>query len=97
MYLILTRYVKPVEEVDAAIPAHRAYLDGLYASGKLLCSGPRVPRTGGVIVALVDSEVEATKIVADDPFFTGGIAEYDLVRFEPVKHAPVLESVLAGG
>lgn len=96
MFLILLNYLKPIEEVERATPAHRAYLDTLYAQGKLVCSGPRVPRTGGVILANVDTELEASKIVADDPFFTEGVAEYDLVRFDVVKHDPRFASFLEG-
>jgi len=88
MILILLRYVKPIEEVEAATPAHRAYLDRLYQEGKVVFSGPRVPRTGGVILTTLDSEVEATKMICDDPFFEQGIAEFDVVRFDPVKSDP---------
>jgi uncharacterized protein YciI len=88
MILILLRYVKPIEEVEAATAAHRAYLDGLYREGKLVFSGPRVPRTGGVILTTLDSEVEATKLICDDPFFEQGIAEYDMIRFDPVRSDP---------
>lgn len=88
MYLILLTYIRPADEVAAARPAHREYLDGLYAGGKLVCSGPRDPATGGVILARVDTEEEVQKIVADDPFFVDGIATYEVVRFQPVKYDP---------
>jgi uncharacterized protein YciI len=32
---------------------HRDYLDEAYQAGKLLISGPRIPSTGGVIIACV--------------------------------------------
>ena len=48
--LIVLTYVKPLEEVDALLPAHVAWLDQGYAQGLFLVSGRRVPRTGGVIV-----------------------------------------------
>lgn len=88
MILILLRYVKPIEEVEAHTAAHRAYLDGLYREGKLIFSGPREPRTGGVILTTLDSEVEATKMICDDPYFENGIAEFEIVRFNPVKSDP---------
>lgn len=88
MILILLRYVKPVEEVEAHTPAHREFLQRMYAEGKLICSGPRDPRTGGVILADLDSEVDAMKLVCDDPFFENGIAEYDVIRFNPIHYDP---------
>ena len=88
MILILLRYVKPIEEVEAHTPAHRSFLDGLQQQGKIIFSGPRDPRTGGVILTTLDSEVEATKMICDDPFFENGIAEYEVIRFSPVRSDP---------
>lgn len=88
MYLILLTYIRPADEVAAARPAHREYLDRCYAQGKLVCSGPRDPATGGVILARVDTEEEAQKIIADDPFFVDGVATYEAIRFQPVKYDP---------
>ena len=88
MFVILIKYLVPLEEVDAHVADHRAYLAGLYKQGKLVCSGPREPRTGGVIVANVPSELEAMKIVADDPYFERRVADYEVVRFNPVSWDP---------
>ncbi|HYJ80367.1 MAG TPA: YciI family protein [Longimicrobiaceae bacterium] len=88
MFVLLLKYLKPLEEVDAHLPAHREFLDRCYREGKLICSGPREPRTGGVILADVDSELEAMKIVVEDPFFTHKVAEYELVRFTPNRYDP---------
>lgn len=88
MYLILLTYIRSADEVAAARPAHREYLDRCYAAGKLVCSGPRDPATGGVILARVDTEEEVQRIIADDPFFVDGVATYEAVRFQPVKYDP---------
>ena len=88
MILILLRYVKPIEDVEAHTPAHRAYLDVLQKEGKIIFSGPREPRVGGVILTTLDNEVEATKMICDDPFFEQGIAEYDVIRFNPIRSDP---------
>ncbi|HEU0051938.1 MAG TPA: YciI family protein [Longimicrobium sp.] len=88
MFVIVLKYLVPIEEVEANTPDHRAYLDTLYAKGKLVCSGPREPRTGGVIIANVATQVEAMKIVADDPYFERRIADFDVIQFDPVKSDP---------
>jgi uncharacterized protein YciI len=88
MILILLRYVKPIEEVEALTAEHRAFVDRLVAEGKLVVSGPRVPRTGGVMLTTFTSEVEAMKRLVDDPFFEHGIAEYEAIPFKPNKHDP---------
>jgi uncharacterized protein YciI len=96
MVLLLLKYVKPIAEVERLMPAHRAFLDRFYREGKLVLSGPREPRTGGVILADVDTELEAMKIVIEDPFFTEKVADYELVRFEPTRSDPRFSAFVEG-
>jgi uncharacterized protein YciI len=88
MILILIRYVKPIEEVEALTPQHRAFMDELVREGKLIVSGPREPRTGGVLLTTFETEVEAMKRLVDDPFFEHGVAEYEAIRFRASRHDP---------
>ena len=96
MFLLLSKYIKPLDEVERLLPEHRAFLDRFYREGKLVCSGPRDPRTGGVILADVDSEVEAMKIVVEDPFFTEKVAHYELVRFTITRSDPRFAAFVEG-
>jgi uncharacterized protein YciI len=96
MFLLLSKYIKPIDEVERLLPAHREFLDRFYREGKLVCSGPRDPRTGGVILADVDSEVEAMKIVVEDPFFTEKVAHYELVRFTITRSDPRFAAFVEG-
>src|SRR3954447_23564120 len=95
MFLMLLKYIKPLDEVERLMPEHRAFLDRFYREGKLVCSGPREPRTGGVILADVDSELEAMKIVVEDPFFTEKVADYELIRFNVTRHDPRFAAFVA--
>ena len=88
MVVLLLKYIKPMEEVERLTPAHREFLQRYYREGKLIVSGPREPRTGGVILANVASEVEAMKMVVEDPFFTEKVAEYEVILFNPTHHDP---------
>lgn len=94
MFLIVTKYVKPLPEVDAHVAAHRAHLAKYYAEGKLIVSGPQQPRTGGVILAHNMTREEAEAFMRADPFTTAGMAEYTITEFLPVKHAPELAALL---
>ena len=96
MFLLVSKYLVPLEEVDARLPEHRVFLDRFYREGKFVFSGPREPRTGGVILVNVDTELEAMKIVVEDPFFSEKIADYDVIRFTPTKHDPRFAPFLAG-
>ena len=96
MFVLLSKYLKPLEEVDRLLPAHREFLDRFYREGKFVASGPREPRVGGVILANVASELEAMKIIVEDPFFIEKVAEYEVIRFTPTKHDPRFEPFVAG-
>lgn len=88
MVVLLLKYIKPMEEVERLTPAHREFLKRYYDAGKFIVSGPREPRTGGVILANVANEVEAMKIIVEDPYFTEKVAEYEVIRFNPRHHDP---------
>ena len=96
MFLLLSKYLKPLDEVERLMPEHRAFLDRFYREGKVVFSGPREPRTGGVILLDVDSEVEAMKIVVEDPFFTEKVAHYELIRFEVTRSDPRFAAFVEG-
>jgi uncharacterized protein YciI len=87
MYAVaIIRYRKPLEEVLVQQDAHRAYLRGLKEKGVLIASGPMHPRFGGLLLLRVgDDDTAALDAVRDnDPFFTSGVAQYELVGWNPV-------------
>jgi uncharacterized protein YciI len=94
MYVVLLKYVKPIEDVDRVVAPHRAYLDTLIESGVLLASGPQIPRTGGVFLVKGIDRTELSDILAKDPFAREGIAEYSVVEFDPIKRNPALSGIL---
>lgn len=94
MFVILVKYIKPVDEVEAVLPAHLAYLDQYYAQGNFICSGRQVPRVGGVILCDASTPEEVEYIVQDDPFYQQHVAEYTITEFVPTKCAPGLEQIL---
>jgi uncharacterized protein YciI len=82
MFAIHSVYLKPVEEVDRYLEAHRAFLKTLYEKGITICSGPQVPRTGGFILMNAASKTEALEIMKKDPYTINGVAEYAVIEFE---------------
>jgi uncharacterized protein YciI len=93
MFILHLTYIKPVSDIDRLIPDHRNYLERHYASGHFLLSGRREPRTGGVIIARAQSRAEIEAIVAQDPFSSQGVAEYEIVEFLPSMTAPALANL----
>ena len=84
---MLLTYVRPLEEVDALMREHMAWLDEHYAAGRFVVSGRQVPRKGGVIVARGDDRPEIEAIVAGDPFVAGGVATTEIVQFRASQTA----------
>lgn len=95
MFIAILSYKKPLEEVDRFLQAHRDFLDRHYAAGNLITSGPRTPRTGGVIMIKAADRSAALAILEQDPFNINGIADYQIVEFTPTKFCtPSLADIL---
>ncbi len=94
MFVIMVNYIKSLSEIDAHLETHRRFLDEGYAEGYFLASGPRVPRTGGVILAKAASAEELKAFIEKDPFNRAGVATYDVVEFNAMKYDPRLQQVL---
>ena len=94
MFVLLLKYKVPIEQVERVTPAHREFLERGYRAEKLIVSGPRVPRTGGVIVARVKTREEVDAFIQEDPFFKEGIADYEVVEFQAVKFHSSIASLV---
>jgi uncharacterized protein YciI len=82
MFAFHSVYLKPLEEVDQYLDAHRAFLKTLYEQGITICSGPQIPRTGGFILMNAGSKAEALEIMKNDPYVINGVAEYSVIEFK---------------
>lgn len=91
MFIVTLTYLKPVEEIDALMDAHVAWLKSHYEGGLFIASGRRVPRTGGVILARSGDEPALRAALAADPFVVHGAARCDVVEFAPSMTAPGAE------
>jgi len=67
MFIVSLEYIRPLAEIEAALPEHIAYLERHYRAGTFLLSGRKEPRTGGVIVMQADSREQVAQIIAEDP------------------------------
>ena len=90
MFILSLTYQKSLEEVDTHLKAHVAFLETYYSQGIFLASGRKVPRDGGIILALAPSREALEAIIACDPFCTHGIAHYDITEFIPTMSSPEL-------
>jgi uncharacterized protein YciI len=95
MFVIELIYKADLAEIDANMRSHMAYLKKHYAAGRFLASGRKVPREGGVILALGDSREEIEGIVAEDPFVARGLADFRVIEFRVSQHADSIDALLA--
>lgn len=90
MFVVDLHYVAPLDQVDSAIPGHVEFLTKNYASGVFIASGRKVPRTGGVIIAVAESKEKLEAVLGEDPFQHLGLARYTVTEFIPSMLAPQL-------
>ena len=87
MYAIaIIRYRRPLEEVLPHLDAHRQYLADLKQQGKLIASGPLVPRSGGALLLRLPDGIihaELDRIRNGDPYVQAGVAQYELLPWDP--------------
>ena len=91
MFVVSLDYRVEMSVVEQHLAAHVAYLEQEYAKGNFLASGRKVPRTGGVILANVTDRKTLEAILAQDPFNQNGVADYQIIEFEPTKTAAELD------
>ena len=97
MFIIELTYKAPLDQIDAHMKQHMAFLNKHYASGHFLVSGRQVPRAGGIILAVGDSRAEIEAIAAQDPFCERGLADYRVIEFRASQKADDIHERLERG
>ncbi|MEN0617463.1 YciI family protein [Klebsiella indica] len=92
--VVVLTYHKPLNEVDALLAEHVAWLKKGYSAGIFLASGRKIPRSGGVILAKGDDLDLLHNWLRQDPFQQSGIANVEIIPFEATMTAPSLQNLL---
>lgn len=90
MFIISLTYQKPLSEVEAHLNAHIEFLKTYYEQGVFLASGRKVPRDGGIILAIAGTKDDIETILTHDPFKLHGVATYEITEFIPTMTAAEL-------
>ncbi|WP_269581638.1 YciI family protein [Roseibium sp. Sym1] len=88
LFVIDLTYTAGLDAIDRLLEPHRAFLEAQYADGLFLASGPKNPRTGGVILARSESREALERVLEQDPFKAERVADYQVTEFSPVMTAP---------
>ncbi|MAZ38829.1 MAG: GTP cyclohydrolase [Legionellales bacterium] len=93
MLIIELSYKKDLDEVNKHLNAHRDFLDVYYKKGIFFASGPKTPRTGGIILTLADRH-SIENILKDDPFYQHQIADFHITEFTPTKYSQAFKEAM---
>ena len=96
MFVIELSYKKPLREIDAQMKAHVAFLQKHYAAGRFLVSGRKIPRDGGIILAVGASRGEIEAIAREDPFVARGLADVRVIEFRASQRADDIQKRIEG-
>ena len=86
MFIVLLNYKKSLEIVEKYLVEHRTFLDEGYAKNILIASGPKNPRTGGILISQSKNQIELENFIKRDPFYKNGVADYEIIEFNPIKY-----------
>jgi uncharacterized protein YciI len=87
MFVIELTYKADLADIDAHMAAHVRFLKKYYAAGNFLVSGRKIPRDGGIILAVGDGRQQIEAIVEEDPFYIHGLADFRIVEFRASQRA----------
>jgi uncharacterized protein YciI len=87
MFVIELIYKADLAKIDAAMGAHVKFLKKYYAAGNFLISGRKIPRDGGIILAVGGSREQIQAIIEEDPFYTRGLADVRIIEFRASQRA----------
>ncbi len=92
MFIIELVYKADLAAIDAAMRPHVAFLKKHYAAGTFVVSGRKIPRDGGIILAVGKTRDEIEAIAKDDPFVKQGLADVRIIEFRVSQRADDIES-----
>ncbi len=94
MFVIELTYKAPLAEIDASMAAHVNFLKKYYAAGNFIVSGRKIPRDGGIIVAVARSLDQIEAIIREDPFHERGLADFRVIQFRASQRARDIQKLI---
>ena len=96
MFVIELIYKAELSAIDAHMKAHMAFLNKYYAAGNFLVSGRKIPRDGGIILAVGKDKQQVQAIIEQDPFYQHGLAEFRIIEFRASQRADDIQQRIDG-
>jgi uncharacterized protein YciI len=97
VFIIELTYTADLARIDASMRSHMQFINAHYASGHFVASGRKIPRDGGIILAVGKDRAEIEAIAQQDPFVTKGLATVRVIEFRASQRAEDVEARIAKG
>jgi uncharacterized protein YciI len=97
VFIVELIYKADLAKIDGAMRSHMAYLKKHYAAGTFVVSGRKIPRDGGIILAVGKTREEIEAIAKEDPFCKLGLAEFRIVEFRVSQRTDDLDARIKKG
>jgi uncharacterized protein YciI len=97
VFIIELNYTADLARIDANMRAHMQFINAHYASGHFVVSGRKIPRDGGIILAVGEDRTEIEAIAQQDPFVTKGLATARVIEFRVSQRADDVETRIEKG
>ena len=92
MFIVELIYKADLAAIDGAMRSHMAHLKKHYAAGTFVASGRKIPRDGGIILAVGKTRDEIEAITREDPFCKLGLADFRIIEFRVSQRADDLDA-----
>ena len=89
-------YKADLSEIDAHMKAHVVFLKKYYKAGNFLVSGRKIPRDGGIILAVGKDKQHVEAIMNEDPFYKHGLADFRIIEFRASQRADDIQQRIEG-
>ena len=96
MFIIELIYQADLARIDAHMREHMRFVNAQYASGRFVVSGRKIPRDGGIIVAVGSDRAAIEAIARQDPFVTLGLADVRIIEFRASQRAKDVQARIDG-
>ena len=96
MFVIELQYKVELARIDQHMAEHVAFLNKYYSAGNFLVSGRKIPRDGGIILAVANSREELEAIMKEDPFVQRGLAGFRITEFRASQRAADIQARIDG-
>jgi uncharacterized protein YciI len=95
LFVVLLKYIVPLDLIDTHRPAHLHFLDDYYSKGIFLISGRQTSKAGGVILAKHSNQELLREILKQDPFAIHNLATYEIYEFSPTKYIDAFKNLFS--